>query len=153
MSPVYLQKTFAPVGHYHCSPPVLSSVFPVFPGVWLPLWPPAAPSFHFSQSSPHLPSPSLPEEGAHCALPSIRLVIGRSGAVGEDCVGLGSFPCSDYPSLLSGNEPLPLGAFAAPSSSSHFFPVLLHSLPHSVRDIIALIPFFPDLVTSPLSLT
>ncbi|KAK1906593.1 Dynamin-3, partial [Dissostichus eleginoides] len=45
---------------------------------------------------------------------SPRLVIGRSGALGEDCVGLGSFPCSDYPGLLSGNGPLPLGPSPPP---------------------------------------
>lgn len=52
------------------------------PGVWLSLWPPAAPSFFFSHllSLPPL-SPSLPQECAHHALPSISLVISRSGAV------------------------------------------------------------------------
>lgn len=62
-------------------------------------------------------TPSLPEECAHCARPSISLVIGRSGAVGEDCVGLGSFPCSDYPGLLGGNRPLPSRPSPPPSSA------------------------------------
>lgn len=86
---------------------------------------------HLSYLTVLLPSPppSLPQECAHCVLPSIRLVIGRSGAVGEDCVGLGSFPCSDYPGPFGGNGAPAARAFAAPSStsssSSHFFSVFL----------------------------
>lgn len=65
----------------------------------------------FTSHSLHLTSvapPPVPEEGAQCAPPSIRLVTGRSGAVGEDYVGLGSFPRSDYPGLLGRNRPPPL---------------------------------------------
>lgn len=56
----------------------------------------------------------VPGEGAHYAPPSISPVIGRSGAVGVDYVGLGSFPRSDYPSLLSRNRPLLLGPSPPP---------------------------------------
>lgn len=99
--------------------------------------------------------PSLPEECVHCALPSIRLVIGRSGAVGEDCVGLGSFPCSDYPGLLSGTRPLPFRPLPPPPPSSpclllfffHFSPLLclLVFVPPSVSAVIALPHFFLDI--------
>lgn len=99
---------------------------------------------------PRLPSPpSLPEDCAHCALPSIRLVIGRSGAAGEDCVGLGSFPCSDYPGLLSGNEP-PL-----PPPPLHLPHLLASSLSSFIRSPFSQTnyctpPFPTDLITFPL---
>lgn len=67
--------------------------------------------------SPQL-APAVPEEGAHCAPPSIRLVMGRSGAVGEDYVGLGSFP----PALIIPAPAAP--AFAA--TSFHTYPLCLH---------------------------
>lgn len=74
--------------------------------------------------------PSLPEECAHCALPSIRLVIGRSGPVGEDCVGLGSFPCSDYPGLLGGTRSPPFRPPPPPSPPSPLLtsPLSVHLL-------------------------
>lgn len=100
-----------------------------------------------------LPSPpTLPEECAHCAPPSIRLVIGRSGAVGDDCVGLGSFPCSDYPGLLGGNGPLPLGPSPPPLPRPplHTSPLSsCISFPFSQCSYCTP-PFLPDLVTSPL---
>lgn len=68
-----------------------------------------------STALPSPPSlPPVPEEGAHCAPPSISPVIGRSGALGVDYVGLGSFPRSDYPDLLGRNRPLPLGPSPPP---------------------------------------
>lgn len=104
----------------------------------------------------------LPEEGAHCAPPSIRLVSSRSGAAGEDCVGLGSFPCSDYPGLLSGErEPPQLGPSPLPPlPPPPLLPLLLtsslsssfRSPPPLVRAIIVFPHFFPrNLVTCPRS--
>lgn len=95
--------------HYCC---VCLSVFPVKYGRLFDHLRPSAFTFH----SPPVTSvaPPVPEEGAHCAPPSISPVIGRSGAVGVDYVGLGSFPRSDYPDLLGRNRPLPLGPSPPP---------------------------------------
>lgn len=81
-----------------------------------------------------------------CTPPSISLVISRSGAAAEDCVGLGSFPRSDYPGLLSGNEPQPLEAFAAAAASLPHPPHLLSLQTHYCPP-----PLFLDLVTSQFS--
>lgn len=127
----------------------MSPVFPVKYGCLSDHLRPPVFTFH----SPPLAAvaPSLPEEGAHCALPSIWLVISRSGALGADYVGLGSFTRSDYPGVLSGNELLPPGPL--PPFCSTFFPtffsffnlcssILSEPLQHSPR--------FLDLITSPL---
>ena len=72
--------------------------------------PPAAPPF---------PSSLLPRS---LAPSSISLVISCSGAGTEGCVGLGSFSCSYYPSLLAAH-----GLLSSLAASS---PPPLHSLPY-----------------------
>lgn len=101
--------------------------------------------------SSHKPPPRSQRRwggGARCTPPSISLVISRSGAAAEDCVGLGSFPRSDYPGLLGGNEPQPLEAFAAAAAA----PSLPHP-PHllSLQTHYCSPPLFLDLVTSQFS--